>query len=143
MRWVTRKHIRVNRTATAWLVRRFVDPQAEFVFVEPNEVARVQGEQDAIGFDAPGARFSNAGGVTSFEQVLAAYGLADPVLHELARIVHAADVAGQEALAPEATGLQLISRGFPLVSRDDHETVERASFLYDALYAACRERSRR
>ncbi len=142
MRWVTRKHIRVNRTATAWLVRRFVDPQAEFVFVEPHEVARVQGEQDATGFDASGARFSNDGGVTSFEQILAAYGLADPVLHEFARIVHAADVAGQEALAPEAPGLQLISRGFPLVSRDDHETVERASFLYAALYAALQERSR-
>lgn len=64
------------------------------------------------------------------------------MLHDLARIVHAADVAGQEALAPEAPGLKLISRGFPLVSRDDHETVERASFLYDALYAALRERSR-
>ena len=142
MRWVTRKHTRVNRTATAWLVRRFVDPQAEFVFVEPAEVARVQRESGAIGFDAPGARFSNDGGVTSFEQILAAYELVDPVLHELARIVHAADVAGQEAFAPEAPGLKLISRGFPLVSRDDHETVERASFLYDALYAALRERSR-
>jgi hypothetical protein len=143
VRWVTRKHIRVNRTATAWLVRRFVDPQAEFVFVEPSEVERVQRESGAIGFDAPGAHYSNDGGVTSFEQILAAYGLADPVLHELARIVHAADVAGQEALAAEAPGLMLISRGFPLVARDDHETVERASFLYDAMYAATKERARR
>jgi hypothetical protein len=143
VRWVTRKHIRVNRTATAWLVRRFVDAQAEFVFVEPSEVERVQREGGAIGFDATGARFANDGGVTSFEQILAAYGLADPVLHQLARIVHAADVAGQEALAVEAPGLKLVSRGFPLVARDDHETVEKASFLYDALYAALTERTQR
>ncbi len=142
MRWVTRKHIRVNRTATAWLVRRFVDREAEFVFVEPEAVARIEREEGAIGFDAPGARFTNAGGVTSFEQILAAYGLADPVLGELARIVHAADVAGKEALVPEAAGLKLLSRGFPLVARDDAETVERASFLYDALYAALAERAR-
>jgi hypothetical protein len=142
MLWVTRKHIRVNRTATAGLVRRFVDAQAELLFVEPAEVARVERELGAIGFDAPGARFSNEGGVTSFEQVIAAYGLADPALHELARIVHAADVAGQEALAPEAPGLKLLSRGFPLVARDDHETIEKASFLYDALHAALRERLR-
>ncbi len=142
MRWVTRRHIRVNRTATAWLVRRFVDREAEFVFVEPEAVARVERDEGAIGFDAPGARFSNAGGVTSFEQILAAYGLADPVLGELARIVHAADVAGEEALVAEAAGLKLLSRGFPLVARDDHDTVERASFLYDALYAALAERAR-
>lgn len=143
MLWVTRKQIRVNRTATAWLVRRFVDPQAEFVFVEPAEVERVGREQGAIGFDAPGARYANDGGVTSFEQIIAAYGLADPALQELARIVHAADVAGQEALAPEAPGLKLLSRGFPLVARDDHETVASAAFLYDALYAALQERGGR
>ncbi|HEY8121466.1 MAG TPA: chromate resistance protein ChrB domain-containing protein [Myxococcota bacterium] len=142
MRWVTRKHIRVNRTATAWLVRRFVDPAAEFVFVDPEAVARIERDEGAIGFDAPGARFSNAGGLTSFEQVLAAYGLGDPVLAELARIVHAADIAGQEASAAEAPGLKLLSRGFPLVARDDHETVDKAAFLYDALYAALAERVR-
>lgn len=142
MLWVTRKHIRVNRTATAWLVRRFVDPQTELLFVEPADVARVERERGAIGFDAPGARFSNDGGVTSFEQIIAAYGLTDPVLLELARIVHAADVLGQEGLAAEAPGLKLLSRGFPLVARDDHETVAKASFLYDALYAALQERGR-
>jgi hypothetical protein len=142
MLWVTRKQIRVNRTATAWLIRRFVDAHAEFSFVEPSDVERVQRETGAIGFDAPGARYANDGGVTSFEQIVAAYGLADPALHEIARIVHAADIAGQEALAVEAPGLQLISRGFPLVARDDHETIEKAAFLYDALYAALRKRAR-
>ncbi len=140
MRWVTRKHIRVNRTATAWLVRRFVDPQAEFVFVAPEDVARLQREEGAIGFDAPGARYSNAGGVTSFEQLVAEHTPGDAVLRELARIVHGADVAGQESTTPESAGLKALSRGFPLVARDDHETVERAMFLYDALHAALRER---
>ncbi len=138
MRWVTRKQIRVNRTATAWLVRRFVDAEAEFV--APDDVARVERDENAIGFDAPGARYSNAGGVTSFEQILAAYRLDDPVLQQLARIVHGADVAGREALTPESAGLKLLSRGFPLVARDDHETLAKAAFLYDALYAALHER---
>ena len=140
MLWVTREHIRVNRTATAWLVRRFVDPEAEFVFVAPADVARVQRERSAIGFDAPGARYSNEQGVTSFEQLANERVPADAALRELGRIVHGADVAGQEAFTPESAGLKLLSRGFPLVARDDHETVERALFLYDALYAALRER---
>jgi len=140
MRWVTRKHIRVNRTATAWLIRRFVDPGAEFVFVEPADVARFEREQSAIGFDAPGARYSNDGGVTSFEQIRRERVGPDAALDALVRIVHGADVAGREADTPESPGLKLLSRGFPLVARDDYETVERAAFLYDALYAALRER---
>jgi hypothetical protein len=135
MKWVTRKNIRVNRAATAWLIRRFVDREAEFHFVEPGEVVRFQRDHGAIGFDAPGARYSHDQGVTSFEQIIAEYRLKDPVLQRLAVIVHAADVPGALHESPEARGLQAISKGFPLVAKDDHETVERASFLYDALYA--------
>ena len=134
-RWVTRKHIRVNRLATAWLIRRFVDPQAELLFVEPGEVAGVQAQEGATGFDAPGAHFGHEGGVTSFEQLIAARGLDDPVLHDLARIVHAADVPGKLDQAPEAAGLRAISHGFPLVTGDDHDTLARGSIVYDALYA--------
>ena len=141
MLWVTRKHIRVNRTATAWLIRRFVDPSAEFVFVLPGEVARVQEQRGAIGFDAPGARYANDGGVTSFEQIVREHAPDDPALAALARIVHGADVAGREGDTPESAGLKLLSRGFPLAARDDHETVAKAAFLYDALYAALRERA--
>src|SRR4030095_8382963 len=93
-----------------------------------------------IGFDAPGARFDNASGRTSFEQVLDAYAIRDPTLDELAAIVHAADMPGAVGQRPEAAGLQLISKGFPSVAKDDHDTVERAAFLYDALYAALAQR---
>lgn len=140
MKWVTRRHVRVNRVATAWLVRRFVDREAEFSFVDPGEVARVEREQGAIGFDAPGVRYENAGGRISFEQILEHHHLEDPALLELARIVHAADVPGALSEAPEAAGLRAISHGFPMIAHDDHETLERAFFLYDALYACLNAR---
>ena len=138
MLWVTRKHIRVNRTATAWLVRRFIDPHAKFRFVEPHEVAAVQEQEGGIGFDAPGARYPHADdrGRCSFEALVEEHLPADPVLRRLARIVRGADFADQVGTVPEAAGLRAISRGFPLVAADDGETVERAAFLYDALYAA-------
>ncbi len=140
MKWVTRKHIRTNRLATAWLIRRFVDPNAVFSFVTPERVREVQEREGAIGFDAPGAVYEHNEGVTSFEQILRDYKLTDPILHDLAKIVHAADIPGKLRRAPEAAGLQAISRGFPLIVRDDQETVERGSFLYDAFYAALKER---
>jgi hypothetical protein len=138
MRWVTRKQIRVNRTATAWLIRRFVDPGAEFLFVEPEEVASVERDAGAIGFDAPGARYphEDGGGRCSFEALVHEHRADDSALRRLARIVHSADFPGALGLTPEGAGLRAISRGFPLVVRDDHETLERAAFLYDALYAA-------
>ncbi len=142
MKWVTRKSIRVNRTATAWLVRRFLDPAAEFLFVEPERVGEVQARDGAIGFDAPGARYphADARGRCSFEALVDERLGDDPALRELSRIVHGADFADATSLTPESAGLRAISAGFPLVSRDDHETVERASYLYDSLYAALRER---
>jgi len=140
MKWVTRKHIRVNRVATAWLIRRFVDKEAEFIFVEPDEVAEVQQSQGAIGFDAPGARYAHDKGITSFEQIIQEYALKDPVLAELAHIVHAADIQGALYEVSEAAGLRAISHGFPLVTRDDDETLEKACFIYDSLYAYLKAR---
>ena len=139
MKWVTRKRIQVNRAATAWLVRRFIDPQAEFLFVEPGEVAEVQAQQGAIGFDAPGARYPHKDekGRCSFEDLVDEHCAGDAALKELARIVHGADL-NEPGIAPESPGLLSISRGFPLVARDDYETVEKAAFLYDALYASLR-----
>src|SRR5256885_1872121 len=133
MRWVTRNTIRVNRTATAWLVRRFIDPVAEFVFVEPVEVASVQERDGAVGFDAPGARYPHRDvhGRCSFEALVAEHMPDDEAMRALARIVHGADFADEVDLTPESSGLKAISRGFPLVSPDDQSTVERASFLYD------------
>ena len=141
MKWVTRKRIQVNRAATAWLVRRFIDPTAEFIFVEPDQVAGVQAQQNAIGFDAPGARYAHqdAQGRCSFEALVDEHCPTDPALVELALIIHGADLKDLDA-APECRGLLVISRGFPLVARDDHETVERTAFLYDALYASLKQR---
>ena len=141
MKWVTRKRIQVNRAATAWLVRRFIDPQAEFIFVEPDQVAGIQATQGALGFDAPGARYphQDAQGRCSFEALVDERCPGDPALKELARIIHGADLKDLGA-APECPGLLTISRGFPLVARDDQETMEKTAFLYDALYASLNQR---
>jgi hypothetical protein len=142
MKWVTRSRIRVNRTATAWLIRRFVDPAAVLIFVEAEEVAAVQAREGATGFDAPGATYPHrdAEGRCSFEALVDEYRPDDPALQELACIVHGADFADEARFVAESEGLRAISQGFPLVARDDHEIVQRASFLYDALYAALKTR---
>jgi hypothetical protein len=140
MRWVTRKRIHVNRTATSWLIRRFLDPDAEILFVEPSEVERIQRDQDAAGFDAPGARYphKDAQGRCSFEQLVDQRLPDDAALVRLARIVHGADFPEEIDVTPESAGLWAISQGFTDVGRDDADILERASFLYDALYAHLR-----
>ena len=141
MKWITRRNIRVNRTATCWLIRRFLDPDAEFIFVSSEEVASIQNESGGIGFDAPAARYphQDAQGLCSFAALVHERLAEDPVLVEMARIVQAADIQGQLDNHPAAHGLQLISGGFPLVTKDDHETMARAAFVYDALYASIME----
>ena len=141
MKWVTRKQIRVNRLATAWLIRRFIDPQVEFIFVDPAEVAAVQDAQGAKGFDAPGATYPHKDdqGRCSFEALVDEFCAADSALKQIARIVRGADFAEEIDLTKESAGIRAISHGFPLVTRDDHDTVEKASFLYDALYAALQQ----
>ena len=142
MLWVTRKRIQVNRVGTAWLIRRFIDPHARFRFVEPDQVAAVQEAEGAKGFDAPGATYphEDAKGRCSFEALVAEHCARDAVLVEMARIVHGADFAEDVGMTPESAGLVAISRGFPLVGKDDLDTLDRASFLYDALYASLRAR---
>ena len=141
MKWITRDQIRVNRTATCWLVRRFLDPEAEFIFVPADQVESVQSESGATGFDAPGATYphKDAQGLCSFAALVRERLGHDPVLLEMARIVQAADIKGKSDDHPAACGLQVISRGFPLVTNDDYETANRAAFLYDALYASIKE----
>lgn len=144
MKWVTRRTIRVNRAATAWLVRRFVDADAEFLFVAPDEVARVQAQEAATGFDAPGATFPqrDAKGRTSFEQIALRYAYSDLALREMGRIVGSADLPDRLGETAEGVGLRVVCAGFPLVAADDHETVERSAFLFDALYASLAARVR-
>ena len=138
MKWITRAQIRVNRTATCWLIRRFLDHEAEFLFVPADEVASMQMDLGATGFDAPGATYphQDTQGLCSFAALVHERFAHDSVLLEMARIVQAADIKGQVDNHPVAPGLQFISRGFPLVTSNDHETAERAAFLYDALYAS-------
>ena len=138
MKWVTRQNMRVNRTATCWLVRRFIDPQAEFIFVSPEEVSTIERKEGAIGFDAPNARYPHRdqNGLCSFAALVRERFSEEPALMELARIVQAADFKEQLDNHPAARGLQLISHGFPLVTNNDNETATRAAFLYDALFAS-------
>ncbi len=136
-RWVTRKHIHVNRAATAWLIRRFLDPDAEILFVDAGEVAMTQERDGALGFDAPGARYPHEDekGRCSFEQLVAERLGGDRALTRLARIVHGADFPAAPQTEPESVGLWAISQGFTDVARDDEEISTKASFLYDALYS--------
>ena len=140
MKWVTRKGIHVNRTATGWLIRRFLDPEAEILFVEPGLVAAVQQRENAIGFDAPGATYPHRDdqGRCSFEALAEQKRPADRALADLARIVHGADFPDEMAITRESAGLRAISQGFTDVGKDDTEILERASFLYDSLYAHLR-----
>ncbi len=142
MKWVTRRRIHVNRTATGWLIRRFLDPEAEILFVRPEDVAVVQEREGAVGFDAPGARYPHrdAHGRCSFEQLVEERIAADRALRALATIVHGADFPSEIGVAPECAGLWAISQGFTDVSRDDVEILARAAFLYDSLYAHLRRR---
>lgn len=142
MTWVTKRRIKVNRAATAWLIRRFIDRDASLLFVDPEEVAEVQRRQGATGFDAPGATYphKDSHGRCSFEALVEEHCGHDAALMALARIVHAADFHDEIDLTAESAGLRAISDGFPLVARDDRETVEKATFLYDALYAALQAR---
>ena len=141
MKWITRASIRVNRTATCWLIRRFLDPEAEFIFVPAEDVAAVQAAEGGIGFDATEATYPHKDeqGRCSFAALVNERLSHDPELVEMARIVQAADFKDQLDSHPAARGLVLISYGFPLVAKDDHETAQRASFLYDALYASLKE----
>ncbi len=140
MKWVTRKRIHVNRTATGWLIRRFLDPAGDILFVEPQEVAALQQREAAIGFDAPGARYPHEDGLgrCSFEQLVAERLPEDPALARMARIVHGADFPAEIDATPESAGLWAISQGFTDVGADDPDILARASFLYDSLYAHLR-----
>ena len=140
MKWVTRKQIRVNRVATAWLIHRFIDPQAEFIFVEPAEVAEIQRRESAKGFDAPEATYphKDINGRCSFEALVDEHCSDDSALVAMAAMVRGADFGEETNLTEESAGIRTISQGFPLVTNDDHETLEKASFLYDALYASIR-----
>ncbi|HYX68311.1 MAG TPA: chromate resistance protein ChrB domain-containing protein [Terriglobales bacterium] len=141
MKWMTRSNIKVDRVACPWLIRRFVDPAAEFLFVPENELLAAARREKAIPFDAPRlaeVKLNHRGERCSFEAILEDYKLADPALARLALIVRAADVKGQEHVAPEGLGLRALAEGFALSGIPDEERLARQFPVYDALYEYAR-----
>jgi len=136
MKWVTRARPKVDRVACPWLIKKFVDPQAEFLYVPPEQVMEVAKREDAIPFDVPNVELGHHGPQCSFDAIIKKYKLTDPALQRLAPIVRGADTDAKD-LTPESRGLEAIAEGFRLVYRDDHELLERESSVYDALYAFC------
>ena len=139
MRFVTRKNAAVDRIACPWLIRRFIDADAEFLYVDVADVERTARERDAIPFDTEGAELGHVDGRCSFESIILKYGLDDPALARLATIVHAADVEKDLGATPEAAGLKAIAMGFRRLYGDrDIDKLEAEMGLYDALYAWCK-----
>lgn len=138
MKWVTRSHVHVDRVACPWLITRFIDNEAEFLFVPRNQVDEVAVETGAIPFDAPGVELGHHEGRCSFESIVLKYDLRDPALKRLAKIVHAADIAEDIDTDPLARGLEAIASGFSLRYPDDEENLARQFEVYDALFAWCR-----
>jgi len=138
MKWITRKDIKVDRVACPWLIKRFVDPHAEFLFVEEKDLIEQARLHDAIPFDAPkieSIKLNHRGSRCSFEAILEDYAVDDSTLQKLALIVRAADVKGQENVAPEGVGLRSIAHGFAALGISDEERLIRQFPVYDALYA--------
>jgi hypothetical protein len=138
MKWVTRSHVHVDRIACPWLISRFVDSDAEFLFVPKSQVKQAVEGTGAIPFDAPGVELGHHDGMCSFETIIEHFGLTDKALLRMAKIVHSADVRAERDADPVATGLEAIAVGYSLRFPDDFENLERQFDVYDALYAWCR-----
>ncbi len=138
MKWITRSHVHVDRVACPWLITRFIDSQAEFLFVPASQVNQAAEREDAIPFDSPGAELGHREGRCSFESIVLKYELKDPGLQRLAKIIHAADVSEDIDSDPIARGVEAIATGFSLRFPEDEENLERQFEVYDALYAWCR-----
>ncbi len=143
MKWVTRERAKVDRIACPWLIRRFVDPHAEFIFVPKEMVNEVAGKEGAIAFDSPGVELTHFKDgdreFVSFDAIMKKYGLEDPALKELARIVRGADARIPDAPA-ESAGLEAAALGFRALARDDFENMKLQFPTYDALYEYCKEK---
>lgn len=143
MKYVTRARAKVDRIACPWLIKRFIDSNAEFLFVEAGEVAETAKREPAIPFDVPDAELGHHGARCSFDAIIEKYGISDPALLRLAEIVRGADTSDR-SLTPESAGLYAIATGFQALSPsrygDDHALLEAEFPLYDALYEYCRSR---
>lgn len=141
MKWITRERVKVDRVACPWLIKKFVDPEAEFLFVPAGKVLEVAESEGATPFDVPGVELGHHKGRCSFEAIVEKYGIEDSAIHLLAKIVHGADVSEDLYDRPEAPGLKAIAEGFRYLGlKDDHEILEKEFIVYDALYAYCRQK---
>src|SRR6266508_3375009 len=139
MKWVTRERPMVDRIACPWLIKRFVDPEAEFLYVPADQVMATAEREGATPYDVPGVELGHHGAECSFDAIVKKYNLSDPALQSLALIVRGADTDARD-LTQESAGLHAIAGGFRMVYSDDHEQVARELPVYDALYAYCRSR---
>jgi hypothetical protein len=138
MLWITRSHVHVDRIACPWLITRFIDSDAEFLFVPKSQLEKVAKETGAIPFDAPGVELGHVDGRCSFESIILKYDLKEPGLLRLAKIVHSADVSEDIDADPIARGLEAIASGYSLRYPQDLENLDMQFEVYDALYAWCR-----
>lgn len=136
VKWITRARPKVDRVACPWLIKRFVDPEAEFLYAPPDHLMAIAQREGAIPFDVPDVELGHHGPECSFDAIVKKYHLTDPALERLALIVRGADTAAKD-LTPESRGLEAIAEGFRLVYHDDYELLEREFPVYDALYAHC------
>ncbi len=140
-KYVTREHAKVDRIACPWLIKRFVNPQAEFLFVPGDRVIEVAREQNAIPFDIPNVELGHDGPLCSFDAIIKKHKIEDPALQLLAKIIRGADTSDRQ-LTPESAGLYAIASGFHALSpsefADDHALIAAETPMYDALYAYCR-----
>jgi hypothetical protein len=139
MKWVTREHPKTDRIACPWLIRKFIDPNAEIVYLPRDDVLVYAERKGAISFDAPGARYTHRDGKCSFETLVEEYAIDDPAIAVVARIVHGADVSEDRDATPQSRGLEAIADGFALLELDDQRQLELELPVYDALYAWARQ----
>jgi len=135
MKWVTREHPKTDRIACPWLIRKFIDPAAEIVYVPAGQVLDYAEREGATSFDAPGAAYTHRDGKCSFETMVEEFRIDDPAIALLAKVVHGADVGEDRDITPQSPGLEAIADGFALLNLDDQRQLEVELPLYDALYA--------
>jgi hypothetical protein len=135
MKWVTREHPRTDRIACPWLIRRFIDPEAEIVYVPRGEVLDYAAREGATSFDAPGATYTHREGKCSFETLVDEFSIDDPAVALMAKVVHGADVSDDRDATPQSPGLLAIADGFAFLDLDDQGQLELELPVYDALYA--------
>lgn len=144
MKWVTREHPRTDRIACPWLIRKFIDPNAEILYVPAGDVLATAAREGAISFDAPNARYTHRDGLSTFEVLVQDYSLnEDPALQVMARVIHGADIADDVGATPEAAGLRAIADGFARLGLPDERQLELELPVYDALYAWARGQASR